>query len=155
MMNDYEKLVSITKNKHTLSNEFLDIAKKMKEDVSKENFENVEAHLTERQEIIDSVNLLDKQFLTLFEKLKKNDDFEQNIINYPELKEYISDIKGNFELSYDIDEEIMPIIRNEIAITQNEIKKIKTQEKVVDKYSQDIMKKITGANFGVFIDEMK
>ena len=154
-MNDYEKLVSITKNKHTLSNEFLDIAKKMKEDVSKENFENVEAHLTERQEIIDSVNLLDKQFLTLFEKLKKNDDFEQNIINYPELKEYISDIKGNFELSYDIDEEIMPIIRNEIAITQNEIKKIKTQEKVVDKYSQDIMKKITGANFGVFIDEMK
>lgn len=122
-MNDYEKLVSITKNKHTLSNEFLDIAKKMKEDVSKENFENVEAHLTERQEIIDSVNLLDKQFLTLFEELKKNDDFEQNIINYPELKEYISDIKGNFELSYDIDEEIMPIIRNEIAITQNEIKK--------------------------------
>lgn len=154
-MNDYEKLVSITKNKHTLSNEFLDIAKKMKEDISKENFENVEAHLTERQEIIDSVNLLDKQFLTLFEELKKNDDFEQNIINYPELKEYISDIKGNFELSYDIDEEIMPIIRNEIAITQNEIKKIKTQEKVVDKYSQDIMKKITGANFGVFIDEMK
>lgn len=70
-MNDYEKLVSITKNKHTLSNEFLDIAKKMKEDVSKENFENVEAHLTERQEIIDSVNLLDKQFLTLFEELKK------------------------------------------------------------------------------------
>lgn len=154
-MNDYEKLVSITKNKHTLSNEFLEIVKKMQEDISQENFESIEAHLIKRQEIIDSVNLLDKQFLTLFEALKKNDDFEQSIINYPELKEYISDIKANFELSYDIDEKIMPIIRDEIASTQKEIKKIKTQEKVVDKYSQDVMKKITGANFGVFIDEMK
>ncbi|EHL16211.1 hypothetical protein HMPREF9630_01929 [Peptoanaerobacter stomatis] len=154
-MNDYEKLVSITKNKHTLSNEFLEIVKKMQKDVSQENFESIEVHLIKRQEIIDSVNLLDKQFLTLFEGLKKNDDFEQSIINYPELKEYISDIKANFELSYDIDEKIMPIIRNEIAKTQKEIKKIKTQEKVVDKYSQDVMKKITGANFGVFIDEMK
>ncbi|MGP1488254.1 MAG: hypothetical protein ACTTIX_03560 [Peptoanaerobacter stomatis] len=154
-MNDYEKLVSITKNKHTLSNEFLEIVKKMQEDVSQKNFESIEVHLIKRQEIIDSVNLLDKQFLTLFEALKKNDDFEQSIINYPELKEYISDIKANFELSYDIDEKIMPIIRNEIAKTQKEIKKIKTQEKVVDKYSQDVMKKITGANFGVFIDEMK
>ena len=154
-MNDYEKLVSITKNKHTLSNEFLEIVKKMQEDVSQENFESIEVHLIKRQEIIDSVNLLDKQFLTLFETLKKNDDFEQSIINYPELKEYISDIKANFELSYDIDKKIMPIIRNEIAKTQKEIKKIKTQEKVVDKYSQDVMKKITGANFGVFIDEMK
>ena len=154
-MNDYEKLVSITKNKHTLSNEFLEIVKKMQKDVSQENFESIEVHLIKRQEIIDSVNLLDKQFLTLFEGLKKNDDFEQSIINYPELKEYISDIKSNFELSYDIDEKIMPIIRNEIAKTQKEIKKIKTQEKVVDKYSQDVMKKITGANFGVFIDEMK
>ena len=154
-MNNYEKLTSITKNKHTLSGEFLDITKKIKEEVSQENFENVKTYLNERQEIIDSVNLLDKQFLTLFEELKQDKDFEQNIKNYPNLKEYISDIKTNFKDSHDIDIEIMPIVKSELEDIQKEIKKIKTQEKVVDKYSQDIMKKITGANFGVFIDEMK
>ena len=79
-MKDYQSLVDITLNKLKLSIEFLEITKDLKNKANEEIFEDVDAKLDERQEIIQIIQLLDSEFLTLFEKLKQEEDFEKNIV---------------------------------------------------------------------------
>ena len=71
-MKDYQSLVDITLNKLKLSIEFLEITKDLKNKANEEIFEDVDAKLDERQEIIQTIQLLDSEFLTLFEKLKQD-----------------------------------------------------------------------------------
>ena len=154
-MKDYQSLVDITLNKLKLSIEFLEITKDLKNKANEEIFEDVDAKLDERQEIIQIIQLLDSEFLTLFEKLKQEEDFEKNIVNYPKLSDYITHIKDNFKQAYEIDQLILPILEIELENVKKNIKKSRNEAIVSEKYAQESIKKMTGASFGIFIDEMK
>lgn len=154
-MKDYQSLVDITLNKLKLSIEFLEITKDLKNKANEEIFEDVDAKLDERQEIIQTIQLLDSEFLTLFEKLKQEEDFEKNIVNYPKLSDYITHIKDNFKQAYEIDQFILPILEIELENVKKNIKKSRNEATVSEKYAQEAIKKMTGGSFGIFIDEMK
>lgn len=155
-MNNYERLVQITHQKLNLSKEFLDITQNIQSLVLKEEIDDISAYLDKREYIINQVNDLDQDFLKLFENLKKDSNFEENIKSYPKLSQYIQSIELNFKESNKIDELIRPNIISELENVKEEMKKIKDNQNnkiASNKYSQDQFKKLTGSNFGIFIDE--
>lgn len=155
-MNNYERLVQITHQKLNLSKEFLDITQNIQSLVLKEEIDDISAYLDKREYIINQVNDLDQDFLKLFENLKKDSNFEENIKSYPKLSQYIQNIELNFKESNKIDELIRPNIISELENVKEEMKKIKDNQNnkiASNKYSQDQFKKLTGSNFGIFIDE--
>ena len=155
-MNNYEKLVQITKEKLNFSKKFLEITQNIKSLINQEKFDDIPLELDKRDHIINQVNNLDQNFLSLFENLKKDSNFENNIKSYPKLSEYIQNINDNFKQSNDIDKFIRPVITSQLNSIKEEMKKIKNNQNnkiASNKYSQDAFKKLTGSNFGIFIDE--
>ena len=152
-MNDYEKLLEVTSNKLELSKEFLSITNEIQKKFQEDKFDDFEKLVDDRQDIIDSINLLDEQFVALFEKIKELPNFEKEITNYPKLSEHIQDIKANLGLSKALDEVIIEDIEGELTKVRQEIKNHKRKKVINNKYSMDSMQKVTKENFGIFIDE--
>lgn len=154
----YENLMQIIKEKFKLSKDFLKLTMEIKNNVCDENFENLEILVEERQSIIDKINNLDEDFSKLYKDLKKDEDFIINIQKFPEMKKYIKDINDNFRLAYDMSLELKPSLQKESENIRLEIKNLKKKSnlsKISDSYSQYSIKKLTGENFGIFIDEKK
>ena len=140
-MNEFQRLTDMTKNKLSLSKDMLDLTLQM------------EAYVDKRQDIIDDISLLDEQFVTLFEEIKKLPDFDVEITKYPDLGVFIQEIKEVIGRAKIIDEKLMPILFKETDSLREEIRKSKNKRVINDKYSMDNMQKVTKDNFGIFIDE--
>jgi len=152
-MNAFQKLTDITKNKLSLSKDLLDLTLNMEAYVEKEDFDAFTELVDRRQDIIDDISLLDEQFVTLFEEIKKLSDFDVEITKYPNLGISIREIKEVIGKAKIIDEKLMPILSKETDSLREEIRKSKNKRVINDKYSMDNMQKVTKDNFGIFIDE--
>ena len=152
-MNAFQKLTDTTKNKLSLSKDLLDLTLNMEAYVEKEDFDAFTELVNRRQDIIDDISLLDEQFVTLFEEIKKLPDFDVEITKYPNLGISIREIKEVIGKAKIIDEKLMPILFKETDSLREEIRKSKNKRVINDKYSMDNMQKVTKDNFGIFIDE--
>lgn len=157
-MNDYEKLVQITSEKLHFSKSFLKITKDIQNLINKQEIDDIYIELDKRDDIIEKINSLDQNFLSLYQNLKKDKGFENNIKFYPKLKEYIQEIEHNFIKSDEIDNNIRPIMLSQLNNIKEEMKKIKTNQNnkiISNKYSKETFRTLTESNFGIFIDEKK
>lgn len=152
-MNAFQKLTDITKNKLSLSKDILDLSLQMEAYVEKEDFDSFTELIDKRQDIIDDISLLDEQFVTLFEEIKKQPEFDVEITQYPDLGIFIQEIKEVIGRAKIIDEKIMPVLFKETDTLREKIRKSKNKRVINDKYSMDNMQKVTKDNFGIFIDE--
>lgn len=152
-MNEFQRLTDITKNKLSLSKKLLDLTLKMEAYVEQGDFDSFAGLIDKRQDIIDDISLLDEQFVTLFEEIKKLPEFDVEITKYPNLGIFIQEIKEVIGKAKIIDEKLMPILFKETDLLREEIRKSKNKRVINDKYSMDNMQKVTKDNFGIFIDE--
>lgn len=154
-MDNYEKLLSLTDEKLSLSSEFLKLTQKLKQDLDNDVFDSLNDVLTKRYEVIESIDMIDEQFVSLYNEISSSDNFEKKLKDYPGLSENIVNIRQNFKASKDLDTAIMPLIDNQFSSIKAELKDLKNQADVQKKYGQDSIERVTMDNFGVFFDETK
>ena len=86
-----DKLISISKEKSQLLFEIQEITKRQKEEIKKEDMENLNGILDKKDHIINKINKLDISFLTIFSQIKKQENIqgidELDVSKYPNLKE--------------------------------------------------------------------
>ena len=150
-----DELISISKQKNQLLDKMCKFTKGQREEIKKENMENVDGILNKKDAIIEKINRLDVSFLTIFSQIKKDEGIEDiaelDINKYPnlrELKEIIRAISSSLMAISLLDEENNKIIKEKLEETKMELRRIKDGKKAYKGYNATI----TGS---MLIDEKK
>ncbi|MGB7605779.1 MAG: flagellar export chaperone FlgN [Lutisporaceae bacterium] len=152
-----KELNNITEQKLKFFREILDITVLQKEDIKNNKAENIETLVQKKQQVIDTIDKLDKSFLTGYRQLKdelkigKPDKIDTD--KYPELKtlkhcvEEIIDLAGAIMELENSNREKLNKIFDEV---KNELKQINTGKRSLKAYEIPFTQKD-----GIYIDKKK
>lgn len=157
-------LAQISKTKYNLMKEIHEITKMQKIDIENNNSELLNNYIEKKQEKIDEINKLDKQFYSLYIKLKEDlniDSIEHiDTKKYPDIKELKSRIENILKLTKEIDEiDRMNTkkVKEELDKVKENLKNIKNDKKSLKNNARAYKGYNTKYNHaqGVFIDNKK
>ena len=154
-IDNIDKLISLSKEKKQLIDEMHNCTKVQKKEIDKENMDSLNYILDEKDKLIQKINKIDIEFLTIFSQIKKAEGIENidelDINEYPnlkELKEIIKDISSTLVAISLLDEENNKNMKKRIEKTKMELKKVKEGKRAYKAYN----KPIEGS---ILIDEKK
>lgn len=150
-----DKLISLSKEKNQIINKMYSITKGQKEEIEKEDMENLNHILDEKDKLIEEINKIDIEFLTIFSQIKNTEGIEKieelNVQLYPnlkELKEIVTDISSTLVAISLLDDENNENMKKRMEKTKMELKRVKDGQRAYKGYN----KPITGS---ILIDEKK
>ena len=150
-----DELISISKKKNQLLNEMHKITKEQREEIKKDEMDNLNEILNEKDHIIEEINKLDVSFLTIFTQIKKEEGIENidelDIERYPNLKtlkDIIKEISSTLIAISLLDEKNNKAMKESLEETKMELRKIKDGKRAYKGYNATITK-------SMLIDEKK
>lgn len=150
-----DELISISEEKNRLLFEMQEITKRQKEKIKEEDMEKLNEILDEKDNIIKEINKLDISFLSIFSRIKKDENIQDidqlDIKKYPnlkELKKIVKEVSSTLIAISLIDEENNKSMKKKLEETKMEIRKIKDGKKAYKGYNTTIIGSI-------LIDEKK
>lgn len=154
-IDNIDKLISLSKEKKQLINEMHNFTEAQKKEIEKEDMDNLNNILDEKDKLIQKINKIDIEFLTIFSQIKKDENIE-NIDeldaklypNLKELKEVVTDISSTLIALSLLDEENNKDMIKRIEETKMELKKVKEGQRAYKEYH----KPVEGS---ILIDEKK
>lgn len=150
-----DELISISKKKNQLLNEMHKFTKEQREEIKKDEMDNLNEILNEKDHIIEEINKLDVSFLTIFTQIKKEEGIENidelDIERYPNLKtlkDIIKEISSTLIAISLLDEKNNKAMKESLEETKMELRKIKDGKRAYKGYNATITK-------SMLIDEKK
>ncbi len=157
-------LTQISEIKYNLMKEINEITKMQRIDIENNNSDSLINYIEKKQIKIDEINKLDKQFYSLYIKLKENLNIEsiENIDTkkYPDIKDLKSRIEDILKLAKEIDE-VDKInnkkVKEELEKVKQDLKNVKNDQKSLKNNVRAYKGYNTKYNHaqGVFIDNKK
>lgn len=154
-LDNIDKLISLSKEKKQLIDEMYNLTKTQKREIEKEDMDNLNNILDEKDKLIQKTNKIDVEFLTIFSQIKKDENIknidELDVELYPNLKalkEVVTEISSTLVAISLLDEENSKNIIEQIEETKMELKRVKEGQRAYKKYH----KPIEGS---ILIDEKK
>lgn len=150
-------LIEVSETKYNVMKEIYELTKKQKVDIENGNGDSLLSDIEKKQEKIEEVNSLDKQFYSIYIKIKQmlniNSIEEIDINKYPNIKDLKNQVANVLEITKKIDEVDkinMDEVKKEFEKVKNEMKSLKNNVKASRGYN-------TKYNYaqGVFIDNKK
>lgn len=150
-----DELISLSREKNQLINEMYNFTKVQKEEIKKEDMDNLNKILDNKDNLIKEINKLDRTFLTIFSQIKKDENIEnideldvQLYPNLKELKDIVTEISSTLVAISLLDEENNNNIKKKIEETKMELRKVKDGQRAYKGYNVPM----TGS---ILIDEKK
>lgn len=150
-----DKLISITRKKNELLSSLLSLTRVQAEEIEKEEMDNLNHILDQKDDIIKEINRLDLDFINIFSQIKKDhsiEDIEElSVEEYPnlkELKEAVKEVSSTLVSLSLIDEENTKAIKKKLELTKLELKKVKEGKKAYKGYAPTMIR-------SMLIDEKK
>ncbi len=150
-----DKLITIVKEKNQLLSRMYSITKIQVAEIEKENIESLNEIMDEKDKIIKKVDQLDISFLTIFSKIKKDnnveDIYELSTEEYPnlkELKDAVKEVSSQLVAISLLDEKNHQNIKKALEQTKLELRRLKKGKKAYKGYNAPITNNI-------LIDEKK
>ena len=136
-----QRLTDISSKKMALLDEILLFTKSQNEVIKGQRFDEMDQLLKERQKRMDAVDKLDEQFVVYSTRLKEIlsiSSFEElpqhNLPGMAELKRAVDSISQNIKKTKEIDDENTALIKDEIKVTQGQIKNANNHKRVTGAY---------------------
>mgnify|MGYP000937371614 CR=1 FL=1 len=150
-----DKLISLSKEKNQLINEMYGFTKTQEEEIKKEDMENLNEILDEKDNLIKKINKIDIEFLKVFSQIKKDEKIEnisdldpEKYPNLKELKDVVTEISSTLMTISLLDEENNKNMKKRIEETKLELKKVKEGQRAYKGYNVSMTNSI-------LIDEKK
>ncbi|MEJ8552679.1 flagellar export chaperone FlgN [Tepidibacter sp. Z1-5] len=157
-------LTQISETKYNLMKEIHEITKMQKIDIENNNSDLLINYIEKKQDIIDEIDKLDKQFYSIYIKLKEDLNIDSidhiDTQKYPEIKELKSKIENILKLTKEIDE-VDKInnkkVKEELEKVKENLKNVKTDQKSLKNNARAYKGYNNKYNHaqGVFIDNKK
>ena len=136
-----QRLTDISSKKMALLDEILLFTKSQNEVIKGQRFDEMDQLLKERQKRMDAVDKLDEQFVVYSTRLKEIlsiSSFEElpqhNLPGMAELKRAVDSISQNIKKTKEIDDENTALIKDEMKVTQGQIKNANNHKRVTGAY---------------------
>ena len=137
-----DKLISLSKQKNQIINEMYGFKKAQKKEIEKEDINNLNKILDEKDKLIKRINQIDIEFLNIFSQIKKEEKVE-NIYDldankYPnlkDLKDIVTEISSTLMAISLLDEENNKNMKKRIEKTKLELKRVKEGQRAYKKYN--------------------
>ena len=137
-----DKLISLSKQKNQIINEMYGFTKAQKKEIEKEDINNLNKILDEKDKLIKRINQIDIEFLNIFSQIKKEEKVE-NIYDldankYPnlkDLKDIVTEISSTLMAISLLDEENNKNMKKRIEKTKLELKRVKEGQRAYKKYN--------------------
>ena len=149
------KLISLSKEKNQLINKMYGFTKAQKKEIEKEDINNLNTLLDEKDKLIKTINQIDIEFLKIFSQIKKEEKVENiydlDVNKYPnlkDLKDIVMEISSTLMAISLLDEENNKDIKKRIEKIKLELKRVKEGQRAYKKYNVPITESI-------LIDEKK
>lgn len=150
-----DELISITKEKNLLLNKMHNITKEQKEEIEREDMENLNRIMDQKDSLMKKIDELDLSFITIFSQIKKEHSIESidelSLEKYPnlaELKEGVKEVSSTLMTLSLMDERNTQAIKERLEQTKTELKKLKEGKKAYKGYNPPM-------NGSMLIDEKK
>ena len=154
-LDNIDKLIALSKEKKQLIDEMFNFTKTLKSEIKKEDMDNLNYILDKKDKLIDNINKIDVEFLTIFSQIKKDENIENidqlDVEAYPnlkELKDLVTDISSVLVAISLLDEDNNKNMMKRIEETKMELKKVKEGQRAYKQYHKPIERSI-------LIDEKK
>ena len=136
-----QRLIDISSKKISLLDEILLFTRSQNEVIKGQRFDEMDQLLKERQKRMDAVDKLDEQFVVYSTRLKEIlsiSSFEElpqhNLPGMAELKRAVDSISQNIKKTKEIDDENTALIKDEMKVTQGQIKNANNHKRVTGAY---------------------
>lgn len=136
-----QRLTDISSKKMALLDEILLFTKSQNEVIKGQRFDEMDQLLKERQKRMDAVDKLDEQFVVYSTRLKEVlslNSFEElpkhNLPGTAELKRVVDSISQSIKKTKEIDDENTALIKDEMKVTQGQIKNANNHKRVTGAY---------------------
>ena len=139
--NYIQRLIDISSKKIYLLDEILLFTKSQNEVIKGQRFDEMDQLLKERQKRMDAIDKLDEQFVVYSTRLKEVlslNSFEElpkhNLPGTAELKRVVDSISQSIKKTKEIDDENTALIKDEMKVTQGQIKNANNHKRVTGAY---------------------
>lgn len=149
------KLISITKEKDQLLNDMCNITKKQMKAIEKEDMENLNKIMDEKDSLMKKIDKLDLSFITVFSEIKKKHSIENldelSLKDYPnlkELKDMVKEVSSTLLTLSLMDDNNTQAMKERLEQAKRDLRKVKEGKKAYKGYNASM----TGS---MLIDEKK
>lgn len=138
------KMINLSLQKKKMLYEILDLNKKQRQLIEDDKLEEMGELLQNKQTIMDEIDLLDAEFLKLYNKVKEDEKIDS--INHIDINKYsnLKDLKSTVESINKILEEISKIdkintseMKKSLKAVQQNIKNVKNGKKAYKGYNKN------------------
>ena len=150
-----DKLISLSKEKNQLINEIYGFTKAQKQEIEKEDINNLNKILDEKDKLIKKINKIDIEFLNIFSQIKKEEGVENiydlDVNKYPNLKDLkniVTEISSTLMAISLLDEENNKNMKKRLEQVKLELKRVKEGQRAYKGYNVPMTESI-------LIDEKK
>lgn len=149
------ELISITKEKDQLLNDMCNITKKQMKAIEKEDMENLNKIMDEKDSLMKKIDKLDLSFITVFSEIKKKHSIENldelSLKDYPnlkELKDMVKEVSSTLLTLSLMDDNNTQAMKERLEQAKRDLRKVKEGKKAYKGYNASM----TGS---MLIDEKK
>ncbi|MBP2027772.1 hypothetical protein J2Z35_001570 [Acetoanaerobium pronyense] len=155
-------LVDTSRKKYSLLNQLLEITKLQGVDINSNSLNSLLDHIKQKQEIMNEIDKMDRQFYNSFVELKKILNIKSlediNSIEFSEvyeLKSMVSTVMNKLSEIEQLDQKNIKGLSSEIETLKEEMKQFKVQTKVAKSYGGPNSNPYGKNNQGFYIDGKK
>ena len=137
-----DKLISLSKEKNQLINEMYGFTKAQKQEIEKEDINNLNKILDEKDKLIKKINKIDIEFLNIFSQIKKEEGVENiydlDVNKYPNLKDLkniVTEISSTLMAISLLDEENNKNMKKRLEQVKLELKRVKEGQRAYKGYN--------------------
>lgn len=137
-----DKLISLSKEKNQLINEIYGFTKAQKQEIEKEDINNLNKILDEKDKLIKKINKIDIEFLNIFSQIKKEEGVENiydlDVNKYPNLKDLkniVTEISSTLMAISLLDEENNKNMKKRLEQVKLELKRVKEGQRAYKGYN--------------------
>lgn len=154
-INIIDKMISLSKDKNEYLRDILKLTKEQKSFIQKDDMDGIENIISEKENLMSSIDLLDVQFLSLYNEIKELENItsidEINSIKYSNLSELKEEI-GNLNILLSnitvIDKENTKIMKENLENIKYGLKQVKEVKRAYKGYNYE-------SEESILIDEKK
>lgn len=153
--NNIDRLIDLAKEKYELINKMQGLTEKQKVEIEKENMEELNRILDDKDKLIRKINRVDVDFLNIFSQIKKSEGIKdideldkEKYSNLKELKEIVTRISSTLMAIFLLDKKNQEKMKESIETTKQELKRIRHGQRAYKGYNKPI-------GGSILIDEKK
>lgn len=138
------KIIKLSQEKKIILNEILSLTKKQKDLIEKDNFDDLGIVLIDKENLMNKIDLLDKDFLFLYNSIKSDEGIDslekidgRKFDNIKSLKDIIGGINNILTEISSIDRENTRNMKSNIDNIKSDIKQVKKAKKAYKGYNYE------------------